>query len=200
MELTAEKFAGKKINEIYLKYTIFEDKLFQKTIYTEEVLENITENNLYRAISCYNRCIEKISNKNIKKLAICSFFQNAFFLCDDNIFDFYGKPICYLTYYQVELANVAKYFKYILTSSDVTPPEDVLNNPEKLEDWHHSVKNVEKIINKHEGGATSIMGATADDLKRIGLDNQKKVDMFKNENQKEFNIYDAINVFGSKQK
>src|SRR5207249_4657887 len=91
----------------------------------------------------------------------------------ENIYEFYGKPICYLTNFQIQLAAYGSYYKTILTSEN-KPPDDLLSDPDKLEDWYSSKTNFEQMLDKNvkqDNANVSIMG-TKEDLARLGYGQQ----------------------------
>ena len=87
---------------------------------------------------------------------------------------FFGKPVIGLTYYQVELFGYAKHFKHLMSELKSKPPEEYYDDPDKLIDFVEAGKNAEKMLEKSsknakEHEAMSVVGATAQDLERMGL-------------------------------
>ena len=170
---TAEDFASKKVNEVYMRYCLFGDKKLESPLYTEEEYEDLDDIQINDLLKTYTDASSKFSAKSLKKMAISPFFLNIYFLCDDNPFTFWGKPIVDLTYYQIECFGYGRTFKGIIQSSESKPPEDVMNDPDKLLDWHSTNKNAQKILDKSQDkAATSIVGASKEDLKKLNLDGQ----------------------------
>ena len=63
-----------------------------------------------------------------------------------------------------------------MESSESKVPDEVRQDPEKIVEWFESSKNAKEVMDKSqtagkEGSATSLVGATKQDLKRLGLDN-----------------------------
>jgi hypothetical protein len=63
-----------------------------------------------------------------------------------------------------------------MENSDNKPPEEIAQDPEKLVEWFESAKSAKETLDKSktagtEGSASSLVGATKADLKRLGLDN-----------------------------
>ena len=84
--------------------------------------------------------------------------------------------------FQIETFQYAKNFKNILSNSKSPPPTDVMNDPDKLEEWFNTNKNVEEILEKNDGKdavATSLVGASKEDLKKLGLDTSQGLDLKK---------------------
>ena len=170
----AESYASRRINEHYMQHALLKengDLLFEK-----EEFEDLEEKSLVALIGLYNKSVKKFNSQNLKKISLASFFTNLFYLCDNNAYTFFGKPLVNLTFYQIELFGYGRYYKGMLENSESKPPEDILDDPEKIVEWFDSTKSAKETLDKsknagQEGSATSLVGATKEDLKRLGLDN-----------------------------
>ena len=63
-----------------------------------------------------------------------------------------------------------------MENSESKPPDDIVKDPDKMVEWFDSTKSAKEVLDKSknagaEGSATSLVGATKEDLKRLGLDN-----------------------------
>ena len=89
-------------------------------------------------------------------------------MCDNNPYIYYGKPACYLTYYQVELFSNGCFFKHILSELKDNLDPELLKDPEKLIDNYYSTKNIKEMYEKsntgqeRDGGALGIVGGKSD--------------------------------------
>lgn len=167
MSQTAEDFANKKILNFKINHSIFSDSEFKEKIDTSN-LDSSDYNNL---IEMFYKNEEKFKNDNIKKLSLSSFFTNIFYLSNDNIFHFYGKPIIELTNYQVDLYMWGRYFKQVLSEYGNSIPKNVQNNPDELINWVELRKNAKdaRVIDDEKGGCTTIVGAKKEDYEILGL-------------------------------
>ena len=169
--MTAESFASQKLNEIYIYKSFFKDKDFREAFFTPEEYDDLTREEIGYLINLYNDRIKEFQDRNIRRIACAAFFQNYYSLCEDNIYNLFGKAIVSLTFYQSELATYGRYFKHIIANSK--PAEDILEDPDKLIDWSNGTQNTKKLLDDNkpqgEGVAMAIVGATADDLKKMGL-------------------------------
>ena len=87
---------------------------------------------------------------------------------------FFGVPVVDLTYHQVELFGYARHFKHMMTELKSKPPEEYYDDPDKLIEYVEAGKNADKMIekskkNEKEHSAMSVVGATKQDLERMGL-------------------------------
>lgn len=137
--VTAESWASRRVNEFYIFLSLYKDTELSEGYLSEEDFEDLEENELEKIVLFYNKIMNEL-NDSIKKVALSSSFQNSFSLCDDSIYNFYGKPISRLTYHQSELAIYGRYFKNILSEGNI--PSNIKNDPEALINWHNGDKNI----------------------------------------------------------
>ncbi len=79
----------------------------------------------------------------------------------------------HLSFYQTEVFSYGLQFKNILSDTKNKPPEDVANDPDKLIEWADANRNAQEVLEKakdEEGSASSLVGATPEDLKHLGID------------------------------
>ena len=104
--VTAETIAQKNVNDYYIFFCLHKDPSFSNKLYTEGEYDDLTDNELLVVINEYNRKFTQLTQDNIKKIALNGFFLNPFSICDDKPFQFYGKPVCDLTYFQIDLFDI----------------------------------------------------------------------------------------------
>lgn len=177
---TLESYTNKKISEYYVYTSLYKDENLNNRFLNLKEFEELEYEELYELYAKYNIGLSKLIEKNIKKVSLSGFFLNSFYLCDDDPYVFFGKPIINLTFVQNELFSSAKYFKSILTNSTTRPPDDVMNDPDALIDWYEGSKNASTTITKANDKETlgaSLVGASSKDLKKIGLENEKGISL-----------------------
>ena len=167
---TVETYAVKKINEFFIYSTSFIDKELKTKLFTEEDFEELHEQDVQSLVLEYNNVTSCFGDKNMKRIALSGFFLNSFYMCKDNPFTFYGKPVVHLSFNQNELFSLGRYFKNILSELKHDPAPEVMDDPDKLIEMFNVSKNSEKIKEKmSESDATSVVGATKEDLERMGI-------------------------------
>ena len=167
---TAEAYAARRINEFYM-YNAFSTAAGER-LFTSEAFEELEEKKMMELISLYNKTIRKFNSNNLKLISLAGFFTNIFYLCENDAFVFYGKAIVALTFYQIELFGYARYYKSLLEQTEGKPPADMMDKPEKLVEWFDSTKSAKEVldkVDKGEGTASSLVGATKQDLKTFGV-------------------------------
>ena len=171
---TADSYAARRINEHYMNNALLKES--GEKLFDPEEFEELEEDHLMRLIAAYNKSTEKFDSRSLKRLSLSGVFTNLFYLCENNAFSFFGKPLVQLTFYQVELFGYGRYYKSLLENSESKPPDEVVKDPDKMVEWFDSTKSAKEVLHKSknagaEGSATSLVGATKEDLKRLGLDN-----------------------------
>jgi len=171
---TAESYANKKINEFYIYTTIYKDADLKERFFSREEFEYINFEKFAGLVNAYNETTKYFNSVNLKRVSLSTFFLNYFYLCDDNPMTFYGKAVVELSYHQVELFGYARHFKSLLSDMKTSPPSEYYDDPDKLMEFVDAGKNAEKMLEKAEKndkahGAMSVVGATKEDLRRMGL-------------------------------
>jgi hypothetical protein len=175
---TVEDYASKKINEYYMFNSLFKDKDLKDKFFSEEEFDELENKDISEILQIYNNINKNFTENNLKKIAFSSYYLSLFNICDESPYNLYGKPIVYLTFYQMELFGYARYFKNALEQAKHKPTDELYENPEKLIEWLESSRNAEEILSRAEEGhtgtegaiATSIIGAKKEDLAKIGKD------------------------------
>ena len=177
---TAEEYANRRINEYYMHISILDEE--GKQLFGENEFDELEQDQVNDIMQVYEKNNRKFKAEILKKISLADFFTNIFYLCEDNVFNFYGKPVIDLTFYQIEIYSYGRYFKSIIQNSEEKIPDHIVEDPDKLIEWAESSKNVKEVLEKTSGdaesGASSIMGATKQDLAKAGIDqNQDVIDL-----------------------
>jgi endonuclease V-like protein UPF0215 family len=175
---TVEDYANKKINEYYIFNSVYKNKNLTDRFFSEEEFDELENKDISEISEIYDKVNKDLTENNLKKIALSSHYLSLFNICDENAYNLYGKPIIYLTFYQMEVFGYARYFRNALSEAKHKPPDDYYENPDKLIEWLESSRNAEEIIedsekyHKNTEGsiATSIVGAKKEDLAKIGKD------------------------------
>lgn len=170
IDITAEKVAELKSQFEYIRLSFFTDRQLTIPLFNHNDINKLDDDDSNKLLELYIDCIERFKHDIVRKIAIKDFFTGSFYLCGDNIPAFFQKPMVSLTNYQVNLLNYGQYFKSIITQNDI--PVEMLDDPEKLEDFVNRSKNVKNIVDKSsvsKGGRVGIVGATAEDFAALGV-------------------------------
>jgi len=174
MGFTAESYAHKRANELYIQKAIFKDSDFKNLSMSDQHFDHITDKQLSQLTKDYNDSTKFLTIDVIKKISLMPFFCNYFYLCDDNPMTFYGKPVIDLSFFQAELFAFGRYFKNLAQESKAQPPDSIKDDPDKMIEFYEMRKNADELMDKvdakngDKSGATTLVGATSEDLEAIG--------------------------------
>jgi hypothetical protein len=170
--LTCETYADRQLNDYYIYSNLFKDSALTTPFFAQNEFDYLTEAEMEEVTKAYNRAIDVCSENNIKKLAIQPFFQNYFGLTGDNLGQFFGKPICSLTFFQVRLLGCGAHFRHIFSSNDVSKfPKNVQDDPDLLSEYAAAAKRGKDEMQKQ--GAYDedaiVVGAKKEDADVLGV-------------------------------
>jgi hypothetical protein len=172
--LTVENYAFKKSNQ-YVIYLSFYDENYNKYFKSEEDFNELDENDLIDLIYTYKEYMQMFEINNLKKIAVSPFFSNSFFLSEDNIFYFYGRPIVDLTKNQIDLFSLGRTYKGHIVKSGEMPPENIKNLSE-LVDWYENRPNLSNLKEKNKDKlGQSYIGASKEELMNITANSKEEV-------------------------
>lgn len=173
--LTVEKYAAKQLDSFYLFTFSFKNSELNQNFFDQEIFDELESEDLLILHFVFSEFISLFNTLNLKRVALCSFFLNSFYLAENDASKFYGQPIYKLTLNQIELFHHGNYFKHILSENkDIKITDEMLENPDKLIETSDLRKNIEKELDRSEnqtgeGGAVSIVGAKKEDLNKLGF-------------------------------
>lgn len=167
---TAESYAEERVNDYYILKCLYKDKDLKKSAFQDDEFDYIDAETLSIIIQQYSEVYKNINDNNIQHLVLQDFF-NLYMPFAENPSEFFGKSVCELTYNQVKLLIYARFFKNIFQQNDKMPQE-IKNDPDKIIDYVNANENAKKMIenkNNKDNQASSIVGATSEDLEYVGL-------------------------------
>jgi hypothetical protein len=164
---TRERFANQSVNSYFILQSFYKDKECQNLLVSPEEFEEMEDDTLLDFSLLYSKSMKMYNDESIKKVAVCSFFQNLFYLAE-NIQQFWGKPIKDLTIYQTELSSYGRYFKSVLQNSEHEIPEEIRSDPDKLLGFAKMDNKMKENLSKGSGQNASFTG-TKEDAKKLGI-------------------------------
>ena len=174
--LTAEKYAQKKVNQLFFENLLFEDKDFKKSVF-EDLVYSDTEKE-YEFNMLQEQFFKRMSDENISRAALSPFFSPYLSYCE-NVHDMYGKPIRDLSAFELKLLTYARTFLSIFKNATKEIPAHVAKDPELLLDFHESQKNNDNDKGKarHGDGGTTYFGANRQDIAQMKSEDENAVDL-----------------------
>lgn len=170
--LTCDSYADREISDHYIYENIFADSELHTPFFSPTTFDYLDNAAMNQVSQDYNRIVEGCSELNVKKLAMQGFFQNYFGLTGEQLAQFFGKPICALTFFQVRLLSYGSLFRSIYQSHDVrTFPKAAQEDPDLLIDTAAAVakgkQEMQKVGANDEDAI--VLGARKDDAKALGI-------------------------------
>lgn len=164
--LTAELYAQRRLNDHYILTNVFADEQLTQQLYSAESFDDLGDSEVEALLAAYHTAIDPCEDANLRRLAVQSFFTDYYNLCADDSSAFYGKPVYQLTYYQVRLCNIAKYFKVLMEQIDMSKVEPAKRgDPDEIERVFTSQRNMAKL--NEEGKVPANM--QPEDIEKLGL-------------------------------
>ncbi len=167
--LTCEKYAEQKMLNYYIFVSFYKDPKLEHRLFNEKQFNNLDEEETEELFKIYINISNLLNEKNVKKISVSSFFTTYFYTCEE-VQAFFGKPICNLSYHQLNLLYYASYFKQIIQNMKI--PDNIRDDPDKIEEFANaSIKAKEMAQKIGRDGPTGIVGATNADMAYLGAEN-----------------------------
>lgn len=174
---TCEAYAKERTNDFYVMRSFYKDPGLKEPLFSEDEFDNLSALQVQVIIGIYNKTFISLGEEYIQKLVLQPFFNPYMSFSEDSM-QFFGKPVCELTYCQVKLIVYAKLFKNIFENTpDI--PKRIHDDPKALMDFAStSTEERDKIKEKFENSSGStLVGATPEDYKELGLGSPGTVDL-----------------------
>ena len=167
----AEGFATKRSNEMHILLSFYSGADITKRLFSQESFNQLDDAEIKSLFTIFQGYTDKFNQGSIKKIALSNFFLNMFSLTSENIYEFYGKPVVNLTFYQIDLFGWGKHFKQILSQFGSKIPPNIMDDPNKILEYVELNKNYQEAFPEEggEGGGMSLMGASKEDYEVLGI-------------------------------
>lgn len=166
--LTCEKYAEQKMLNHYIFVSFYKDPDLKQKLFTKDAFNQLDDEETDELFKIYIDASSLLNEKNLKKIAVAPFFTSYFYTCDD-VQAFFGKPICNLSYHQLNLLYYAGYFKQVIQNLKI--PDNIQGDPEKIEEFANASAKAREMAQKiGKDGPTGIVGATNADMAYLGME------------------------------
>ena len=198
--LTCESYSMKRMNQEYLRYSLRSDGSLKHQYLDEEKYDSISDSDLDIITILYNAAVQQITGAVIKRVAAHPFFLNSFLICENDPFVLFGKPVCHLSNYQIDLFANARRFKSVLEQGK-SAPQALYEDIQSVVDWYESNLGAKTPMKADAAGAT-VFGATGKELKAMvdsDDDNRQTVSLdeeAKKTGKKVLNMQDLLKLHG----
>ena len=170
-----ETYASSRANDHYIINSYFKDRECKERVLSEEDADNVTYDQMSKLISLFNDSSIYLDELKIQELVLQDFFY-IYFPFSDNTVGFFGKPIVELTDNQLKLIVYTRIFKNIFEKHSQIP-EKIRKDPSALLDFGNvddaSREKIKADMESPSGGASTLVGATKEDLEYLGVEETK---------------------------
>ena len=193
--LTLESYADKMSSEQIIRLSFYKDKELSKLLFSDEEFSELEPKELNVYLSHYAEFNKCYIVKNLKRIAVSSFFLNPLFLCKNNPSVFFGKPVVELTNYQVDLFSYGLSYKSVLEGGN-SPSNELYSDLDALIDWYEAAQKGEKLSAKELKDGSTVMGADKQELAAIRSGKENVIDLEKEAQKKggELSMKDFIDL------
>lgn len=174
---TCEAYAKERTNDFYVMRSFYKDSKLEEPLFCEDEFDSLSSLQVHAVIDIYNKTFISLGEEHIQKLVLQPFFNPYMSFSEDSM-QFFGKPVCQLTYCQIKLIVYAKLFKNIFENTpDI--PKRIHDDPKALMDFAStSTEERDKIKEKfNNSSGSTLVGATPEDYKELGLGSPGTVDL-----------------------
>jgi hypothetical protein len=196
---TCERYAKDRLNDFYMIASFFKDEDIKQPLYSSKEFEEVGVEELRTMVEVYNEMFQFFTEESIQHTVLDDFFSPYLGFAEDSM-QFYGIPFCQLTYNQVRMIVYAKVFKSIFDHND-NIPEQILKDPKKLLDYGSVSKEERENLKEKisHGDGSTIVGATHEDYKALGItDSDKGISLHEEAKKKggTLNMEDLMKLHG----
>lgn len=167
--MTAEVYAQRRLNDHYVVTNLFADPQMTQPVWSAAVFDNLEEQTVDGILAAYHEAIEPCSDPYLRRLAVQDLFTSHFSQAADDLSTFYGRPLCWMTYYQIRLGAIGRYFRSLLGQLDVNRlPEEARTDPDAIERHFTAKRKMEEMA--AEGKVPTNL--TSGDMESMGMKGQ----------------------------
>jgi hypothetical protein len=183
---TAEKYASDRLHdEMVMELTYKNPELTEKLFCNQEDYYYLSDDIVEKIRDAFYSCSGMFMQQALRYVAASPFFQNMLYVTNEcDAFHFWGKPVSFCTKYQIDVLISGKIFRNAIKSeieNGKKLPEEILSDPEKFILWYDSRSANKEMSNNGDsdssiGSSTAVssfVGATKEDLKKMGVKVQK---------------------------
>lgn len=170
---TAEDYATCYSNEEFVRNILYSDRELRQLRYSEEEFAEIDD--LSPLMKEYYSMCERISDEKIQELTLSDSFS-LYLGHIDKPMDFFGRPLTFLSTFQLKLLAYGRMFLNILQNVE-NIPESIRKSPKELLDFVDSQRKRDKNQQKNsKHNNVGVVGGTKEDLEYYDP-NAKKIDL-----------------------
>lgn len=176
---TCESYAESKKRVWEIFYGLYRDKNLSERFYSSyENFEFVDSSNIDEIISEVNSSYNALSVENIKKVVCQPFFESLYrTIPADSPYLFFNKRPIEMTSFQSCLLSYAQAYRSMIENHNI--PDNIEKTFDSVYEYVSSSAEKKKLIEKNKNkGAVSMVGATAKEMKDVGLGSPNAISPF----------------------
>ena len=183
---TAEKYSNERLYDETLLALTFKNREMTERVFSDpEEYYYLSDDIVEKVRDAFHSNSDIFGGNMVKYVAASIFFQNMLYVTQEcDAFHFWGTPSSKCTKYQIDLLINGKMYKQAVKSEaerGKSIPDDVMSDPVKFVNWYESraasLENENSSAGSSVGSSStavsSFVGATKEDLKKMGVKVQK---------------------------
>lgn len=179
---TAEQYAGDRFqDETIIKLTYKNRELTHRLFQNENDYYYLSDDLVDKIRKGFQSHSQLLNLESVKRVSACGFFQNLLFITDANPIYLWGRSAIDCSKYQVDVLVYGKIIKNLIKyriESGEPLSDEIINSPEKLVEISESrdagvQKQEPQSSMSSDSKVTTFVGATKEDLKKMGVQVQK---------------------------
>lgn len=137
--LTAESYSEKQSSNYLIYHSLFSDKELTIRPYSEEEFGDLDYGELHSYILIYNKIMDRLSERNLRKVSVMPFFLNSIAAAIEQPMFFLNKPVVEFTIFQLNVFNRGKRNRFVLSNAKGEPPSLLPSTKiQEILDWYDS--------------------------------------------------------------
>ncbi len=178
VSLTAEEWASKKTSDYFIHKHFYADSALKKNFFPSvSDFEMCNEETIDFFTLLYYKYMEKMSENQIKKVALSPLFQNICFISEQNCHSMFGRSVVEATTHQIDMLFYGKYFNSIIKNAEGKVPEELYKDPDKFVEWSESSTQKRELIERsskrgsgNSGSGSTFLFGERSDIENMGLE------------------------------
>jgi hypothetical protein len=183
---TAEKYANERLYDETLLSLTFKNREMTERVFSDpDEYYYLSDDAVEKVRDAFHGNADLFAGNMIKYVAASTFFQNMLYVTQEcDAFHFWGTPASKCTKYQIDLLINGKMYKQAVKSEaerGKSIPDEVMSDPVKFVTWYEARSaNLEmessssgSSVGSSSTAVSSFVGATSEDLKKMGVKVQK---------------------------
>tara|TARA_R110000824_G_scaffold40178_5_gene120686 strand:+ start:52 stop:1131 length:1080 start_codon:yes stop_codon:yes gene_type:complete len=170
---TVEDFCEHRVNDFIMSFCLYKDRELKHPFFSEEAYSELHLEEIEHYSNIYIKVLEKLNQKNIKRVGHSAIFLNNYLLAKAIPYHFFGKRILDLTIYQNTICSYGNSCKNILEYAETSMGN--LEDIDEVIEWYaRERKAIDRKYNSDNSKGGSFGGSSPSAVKADGLPSKQE--------------------------